>query len=696
MHIRILIIATALTGITSLFAEEFFVATNGCDDAEGTATRPWRTIQRAADTAQAGDTVTIRSGVYREWVKPKNAGRKDAPILYQAAKQEKVVITGADPIVGWTKRADGFWEAKVPYDSFGGMNPFIDFIFGDWFSASGRNHFRTRLIQNGKPLELHERTILFPKAKNSSPRWLVNIAGITSAGRTWAGTDSVELRGPKTDQTPKKGFETKWGDEIGWIVDGASCVFRGFNFTSESARSLAIHFSCVAFDTEIEIFDAAAPDKPLAKIRPPRTGDWRRYDTAIAVLPASADGVKDLLFRFREVPPAQSPPLAKGHAVLVPGMVMGRIVAGFESDPNIDVPELVVRPACFYPMEERRDYITVRGISFRNAGPNWAPPTSEQVGLVGVNWSRGWTIEDCEISGSSCAGITLGKYGDEFDNIGTSLTGFFTYYTTITNAINHGIEHVGHHTIRRCRITDCGQVGICGSLGAAFSTIEACDISYCHWKKPFGGAEMGGVKIHGAVDFTVKGCRIHHCGSTAGIWFDWMGQGARVTGNIMWANDRDLFFEVDHGPILVEGNDILSDNAFMACSQGAAFVGNRIRGAFRFWNDKRKTPVFRPHSVELDSLNSVACGNGAHVFMNNILTYNPRWEKETHPSRYEDNWMIPVASWKVDEQTGLCVILPSSGETPPEFKPVDAKRLGKPPFIDQEFPQPSVQRPKLY
>ena len=46
-------------------AAEFFVATDGCDKADGSSEKPWRTIQRAADVATAGDTVTIRGGTYR-------------------------------------------------------------------------------------------------------------------------------------------------------------------------------------------------------------------------------------------------------------------------------------------------------------------------------------------------------------------------------------------------------------------------------------------------------------------------------------------------------------------------------------------------------------------------------------------------------------------------------------------------------
>lgn len=66
-------------------AAEYFVAGNGDDEFDGSAAKPWRTIQRAADVAKAGDTVTIREGVYREWVKPANAGREDAPVVYRAA-----------------------------------------------------------------------------------------------------------------------------------------------------------------------------------------------------------------------------------------------------------------------------------------------------------------------------------------------------------------------------------------------------------------------------------------------------------------------------------------------------------------------------------------------------------------------------------------------------------------------------------
>ena len=548
-------VATCVLASFCATAQEYFVATNGDDAADGSTAKPWRTIGRAALVAAAGDVVTIRGGVYREWVKPVNAGRADAPITYQAAKGEKVVVTGADPVRGWTKRPDGLWETLVAYDTFGGLNPFTDFITGRWFERKGRDHFRTRLIQDGQPLKL-----------------------------------------------------------LG-----------------------------------IEVFH-------------------------------SMNGV---------------PKLEKGSAAFIPGRgASGRIVAAFARDPNESVPELVVRPACFYPVLQRRDYITLRGISFVNAGPDWAYPRAEQVGVVGTNWSRGWTVEDCEIAGSCCAGLTLGICANDFESFWRDPKQRF--YLWAKRLSERDWKDVGHHVVRRCRITDCGQAGICGAYGGAFSTIEDCDISYCYWKKPYFGQEMGCIKLHAAIDVTIARCRLHHSG-TFGIWLDWMAQGTRITGNRLWANGAfDIYLEVNHGPILIEGNDMLSNMACWSATQGAAFVGNRIRGGYRKGGDEaRRTPVFKPHSVVPDSLDKYSCEHGAFVYVNNILGGNPRFKKEVHPSRYEDNWPIPAKYWSVDDATGECRITPPEGSKKPDFKPVDAKRLGKPPFVDQAFPAPTFCKPQL-
>ena len=89
-----------------LQAADYYVATSGNDSASGSISDPFRTIQRAANTAVAGDNVIIRAGVYHETVRPANSGTSVARITYKAYEAggvyEDVVISGADAITGWT------------------------------------------------------------------------------------------------------------------------------------------------------------------------------------------------------------------------------------------------------------------------------------------------------------------------------------------------------------------------------------------------------------------------------------------------------------------------------------------------------------------------------------------------------------------------------------------------------------------
>ena len=78
-----------------------------------------------------------------------------------------------------------------------------------------------------------------------------------------------------------------------------------------------------------------------------------------------------------------------------------------DADPNEQMVEINVRQSVFYPSKEQINYITVRGFEMTQAAANWAPPTAEQVGLVGTHWSRGWIIENNTISHSHCVGVTL-------------------------------------------------------------------------------------------------------------------------------------------------------------------------------------------------------------------------------------------------------------------------------------------------
>ena len=73
------------------------------DDGPGTAERPWKTLGQAAAQAKAGDLVLIRGGDYRERVALKTSGTAQAPIRFEAAPGEHVVLTGADRLTAWQK-----------------------------------------------------------------------------------------------------------------------------------------------------------------------------------------------------------------------------------------------------------------------------------------------------------------------------------------------------------------------------------------------------------------------------------------------------------------------------------------------------------------------------------------------------------------------------------------------------------------
>ncbi|MBO4896800.1 MAG: hypothetical protein J5590_00700 [Clostridia bacterium] len=78
--------------------------TAGSDTNIGTSeAAPFATIQKAADVAQAGDTVIIHGGVYRETVKVKNSGTATQPIVFKAADGEDVTISAFDKVSGFTK-----------------------------------------------------------------------------------------------------------------------------------------------------------------------------------------------------------------------------------------------------------------------------------------------------------------------------------------------------------------------------------------------------------------------------------------------------------------------------------------------------------------------------------------------------------------------------------------------------------------
>ena len=280
------------------------------------------------------------------------------------------------------------------------------------------------------------------------------------------------------------------------------------------------------------------------------------------------------------------------------------IYANFhEADPNCEETEVNVRKCCFYPEKTGIDYITVRGFELAQAATPWAPPTADQPGLIGPNWSKGWIIEHNIIHDAKCSAISIGKEastGNNFRTFRKDKPGYQYQLESVFTAYKYGWskERIGSHIIRSNTIYDCGQNGIVGHLGCVFSEIYHNHIYNIAIKREFYGHEIAGIKLHAAIDVQICHNHIHDC--SLGTWLDWQAQGTRVSKNLYYHNNRDLFIEVSHGPFLVDHNILGSGYSLDNHAQGSAYMNNLFAGKIiRAKMLNRATPYHAPHSTDV-------------------------------------------------------------------------------------------------
>ena len=292
-----------------------------------------------------------------------------------------------------------------------------------------------------------------------------------------------------------------------------------------------------------------------------------------------------------------------------------------DADPNEATVEINVRKCCFYPEKTGLNYITVRGFEMAQCATTWAPPTTEQFGIIGAHWAKGWIIENNVVHDARCSAISIGKEISTGDNAATAYyrkPGYQTQLETVFAAkrIGWSKETVGSHIIRNNVIYDCGQNGIVGHLGGAFSEIYGNEIYNIGSKNEFFGYEIAGIKLHAAIDTQIHHNNIHHC--TMGSWFDWQAQGVHVYANVYHHNFKDIWFEVTHGPYLVENNIFAAKYCLLNAAQGGAYVHNMFCGGiYRYDVIERSTPYHYGHSTDIKGTALVYGGDDR--FYNNIF-----------------------------------------------------------------------------
>lgn len=584
---------------------------------------PLKTISAAAAVAQPGDTITVHAGTYREWVDPPRGGTSDQNrITYQAARGETVVITGSEPAKGWVKVSGDTWKLIVPNRIFGRFHPYVEKVEGDWFDGKGRHHHRGGVYLNDIWMSEAPKLDAVLNAAGNTPQWFAKV-------------DGVEEEIPEFLMNVAW-FKTAAGEPVPALsaarlerIQEQPCSEGGKCASSISHRSW-LRFNDVDFGpgTEtVEIRVAAPADaggmielrldtiegELIGTCEVPATGgaqEWRTFKVGIR----KTSGKKTLSLLFKQKPVPRVAPENWGENTTIWARFPG-------VNPNESKVEIGVRPTVFTPSKTNIDYITVRGFKLRNAATNWAGPCAGQIGLITAYWCKGWIIEDNEIYNSRCSGVVLGKYSDEWDGKRGTKEGF---ERTIEDALKKGgwtKEKIGSHIIRNNHIHHCGQSGIVGSLGCAFSTVSGNVIHDINLDTGWGGAEMAGIKFHGGIDLKIDRNHIYRCGYVAGIWLDWMCQGAQITGNLMHDNDQDcgdLFLEMQHGPLLVANNLLLSKAEMYLIAKGIAYVHNLVVSPLGHEGlDSRTTPFQQPHSTEIAGIQEGNCGD--HRFHNNIF-----------------------------------------------------------------------------
>ncbi|CAI6083108.1 fibronectin type III domain-containing protein [Cohnella sp. JJ-181] len=94
----------------------YIVATTGSDANPGTVSQPFKTIQHCADVAVAGDVCQVRAGTYRETVIVPHSGSSGSPIVFQNYGTEQAIISGTEPVTGWTLESGSIYYAPMNWD----------------------------------------------------------------------------------------------------------------------------------------------------------------------------------------------------------------------------------------------------------------------------------------------------------------------------------------------------------------------------------------------------------------------------------------------------------------------------------------------------------------------------------------------------------------------------------------------------
>jgi len=150
----------------SVTAATIHVNVKGDGQGDGSAAKPFRTIQQAAEQAQPGDTVLVAPGIYRERIAPPRGGKEGAPIIFRSSEKHGAVVRGSTPWrPTWQKVAPGIYSGLVD-----------EALFPDSSHVDGGNPFR--IPSSSTPYGREGQPEAERKYPNSDPKLSFNLGQV--------------------------------------------------------------------------------------------------------------------------------------------------------------------------------------------------------------------------------------------------------------------------------------------------------------------------------------------------------------------------------------------------------------------------------------------------------------------------------------------------------------------------------------
>jgi hypothetical protein len=195
--------------VTATAATSLYVATNGSDSNVGTQASPLKTIQKAVDRAQPGDTIYLRGGTYAPStnIQILKNGTSRAPITMRNHDNERVVIDGEN--MPYTPGAVG---STIPREQRGAVH-----IEGDHWRLIGLEiiHGPYGIYGQDSSNNVYDR--LITRDNYESGLHLV----LASSNNQIINLDSYGNRDPRKNGESADGLAIKEGSGSGNVVRGA-------------------------------------------------------------------------------------------------------------------------------------------------------------------------------------------------------------------------------------------------------------------------------------------------------------------------------------------------------------------------------------------------------------------------------------------------------------------------------------------